>query len=142
MTKLLLSAILSIVFISSANAAHPQCGETELANIMGNMKDNMKAIKGAAKANDFDKINALSKELLSNVQKAEQYVPLTITDQKELNAQQQEKFDDYKNGISSLENAVTSLTTATNIAEQKAALGKIGKAAKKGHKAFKMDCDD
>ncbi|WNC68157.1 cytochrome b562 [Thalassotalea nanhaiensis] len=142
MKKLLLSTILSISFISSAFAAHPQCGETELANIMGNMKDNMKAIKGAAKADDFEKINAIAKQLLVDVQKAEQYVPLAISDKKELNQEQQKEFDDYKNGIANLEKAVTSLTTATNIEEQKAALGKIGKAAKKGHKAFKMDCDE
>ncbi|WNC72880.1 cytochrome b562 [Thalassotalea psychrophila] len=142
MTKILLSAILSISFISSAFAAHPQCGETELANIMGNMKDSMKAIKGAAKSDDFEKINSIAKELLISVQKADQYVPLAITDQKELSAEQQQKFNDYKNGIANLEKAVTSLTNATNTAEQKAALGKIGKAAKKGHKAFKMDCDE
>lgn len=142
MKKILLSAILSLSFISSAFAAHPQCGETELANIMGNMKDNMKAIKGAAKANDIEKLNLVAKELLASVQKADQYVPLTITDQQQLTAEQQTKFDDYKKGIAKLEKAVTSLTTATNAAERKTALASIGKAAKKGHKAFKMDCDE
>ncbi|WOH35916.1 cytochrome b562 [Thalassotalea fonticola] len=142
MKKILLSAILSLTFINSAFAAHPQCGETELANIMGNMKDSMKAIKGAAKSNDIEKLNSVANQLLASVQKADQYVPLTITDQKQLTAEQQQKFADYKNGIAKLEQAVTALTAATNAAERKAALGQIGKAAKKGHKAFKMDCDE
>lgn len=142
MKKLLLCTLLAFSTISSAFAAHPQCGETELANIMGDMKDSMKAIKGAVKANDTDKVSVLAKELLSTVQKADQYVPLNITDKKELNAAEQQEYQDYQQGIELLEKAVNELAVATTPDQQKEALGKIGKVAKKGHKAFKMDCDD
>ncbi|MDG1734167.1 MAG: cytochrome b562 [Thalassotalea sp.] len=142
MKKILLTLVLSFTTLLSAQAAHPQCGETELATIMGEMKDDMKAIKGAAKAKDSDKVTLIAQQLLVTVQKADAYVPLAISDKKELTTQQQAKFDDYKKGVSALEKAVTELTLAKTADEQKAALGKIGKAAKKGHKAFKMDCDD
>lgn len=142
MKKLLLCTFLSLFTLSFAHAAHPQCGETDLANIMGDMKDSMKAIKGAAKAQDTEKVSALAKELLESVQKADQYVPLNISDKKELTAEQQQKFEDYQHGMEILEKAVTELASATTSDAQKVALGKIGKVAKKGHKAFKMDCDD
>ena len=142
MKKILLSTLLSFFTLTSAYAAHPQCGETELASIMSDMKDDMKAIKKAAKAKDSAQITTVAEQLLSTVQKADQYVPLSISDSKALTAQQQQEYDDYKQGIQSLEKAVLALTKASSMDEQKAALGKIGKAAKKGHKAFKMDCDE
>ncbi|TRX52824.1 cytochrome b562 [Thalassomonas sp. M1454] len=142
MKKILLTLALSFTTLVSAHAAHPQCGETELAKIMGEMKDDMKAIKGAAKSNDTIKVSALAQDLLITVRKADDYVPLVISDKKELTAAQQAEFDDYKKGMAALEDAVTELTMAKTADEQKAALGKIGKSAKKGHKAFKMDCDD
>ncbi|WP_371376590.1 hypothetical protein [Thalassotalea aquiviva] len=142
MKKLLLGTLLTLMSVSSAFAAHPQCGKTELAEIMDIMKDDMKAIKAATKAKEQDKVTALAEKLLVSVQKADAYVPLKISDSKELNAQQTEQFNDYKKGMELLTKAVVELTKADSIEAQKIALAVIGKSAKKGHKAFKMDCDD
>lgn len=142
MKKLLITALLSFVTLTSANAAHPQCGETELAEIMSSMKDNMKAIKAASKEKDSAKISEIAAELLVHVQDSAKYVPLAISDKKELTAQQQADFDKYQKGMKALEKAVLELKNATSFEQQKAALGLISKASKKGHKAFKMDCDD
>ncbi len=142
MKKILLTLILSFTTLVSAQAAHPQCGETKLAKIMGDMKDDMKEIKGAAKSQDTIKVSAIAQDLLMTIRKADAYVPLAISDKKELTAAQQAEYDDYKKGMEVLEDAVTELTMAKTADEQKAALAKIGKAAKKGHKAFKMDCKD
>lgn len=142
MKKILLFTLLSFFTLTSANAAHPQCGETELASIMSDMKDDMKAIKKAAKTDDSAQLTTIAQQLLITVQRAVQYVPLSISDTKTLSTEQQQQYDDYKQGIQSLEKAVLALTKASSVDEQKSALGQIGKAAKKGHKAFKMDCDD
>ncbi len=141
MKKIIMTIALSLLTLSTANAAHPMCGKTDLADLMDTMKDNMKAIKTATKANDTDKVNAIAQELLTTVKKADQFVPLTITDKPELTPAQQADFEKYQKGMKFLEKAVTELTNAKTAEEQKAALAVIGKSAKKGHKAFKMDCD-
>ncbi|NMP29931.1 hypothetical protein HII17_00030 [Thalassotalea sp. M1531] len=142
MKKLIVPVLLSsLAFAAPSMAAHPMCGKTELADVMGDMKDQMKAVKKAAKSGDIAKVTAIANELLASVDKADQYVPLVISDKKELNATQQADFKDYQNGIKFLKGAVTDLASAKDIGAIKMALGKIGKASKKGHKAFKMDCD-
>ena len=142
MKKILLSALLALFTVNTAIAAHPQCGETELAQVMGDMKDNMKAIKKAVKSDDSESLDTTVTKLLNNIQKSEKLVPLTITDKKELTAEQKSELADYKKGKQALHEAATELSQATTAEQRKAALGKIGKAAKKGHKAFKMDCDE
>ncbi|WP_448211980.1 cytochrome b562 [Colwellia sp. MEBiC06753] len=143
MKKVILTALVScIAFSTPSFANHPMCGKTELADVMDNMKDQMKLIKGAVKSGDIAAVTAAATDLLAQVEKSDQYIPLSISDKKELNAEQQAQFNDYQQGISSLKDAVTELVAAQDLASAKMALGKIGKASKKGHKAFKMDCDD
>jgi len=60
---------------------------------------------------------------------------------KELNDEQKLDFKKYQNGIEFLNKALQELASAKNIEQVKTALGNIGKASKKGHKNFKMDCD-
>ncbi|QDP00273.1 cytochrome b562 [Thalassotalea sp. PS06] len=145
MKKLLISSLICAVAFSSqamANDVHPMCGETELADIMGDMKDNMKAYKKAMKAGDTEAMNAVVTDLLANIDKSDDLIPLQISDNKELSAEQQADFEKYQKGMAFLQGAVEELGKATNDDERKAALGKIGKASKQGHKAYKMDCED
>jgi len=141
--KMKLVLALSAALLSAPSfAGHPQCGETELAGVMGDMKDAMKAYKKALKSGDDAKMTQVSSDLLAMIDKSVELVPLKITDQKELNAVQQAKFEKYKKGMSYLKEAVTKLHNAKDVDAKKAALKMIGKASKKGHKAFKMKCDD
>jgi len=143
MKKIITTLVTALTLLSPVTfAAHPMCGKTDLAEVMDNMKDSMKAIKKAAKAGDSAKVNNIAADLLSNVENAQDFIPLAISDQKELNAEQQKDFDNYKKGMGYLKEAVEELASAQDMASVKMALGKIGKASKKGHKAYKMDCDD
>lgn len=143
MKKLIIPVLLSSLFVSAPSmAAHPMCGKTELADVMGNMKDQMKAVKKAVKSGDLDKVQSIANELLTAVDNGYNMVPLAISDNKELNAAQQADFEKYQKGMDFLKGAVKDLAAAKDLASVKAALGKIGKASKKGHKAYKMDCDD
>ncbi|WP_394172786.1 cytochrome b562 [Thalassotalea litorea] len=144
MKKLLISSFVCALAMSGqalANDVHPMCGETELAGIMGDMKDNMKAYKKAMKDGDTDAMNAVVKDLLANIEKSDGLVPLQISDNKNLTAEQQADFEKYQQGMAFLQESVEALSNATTDDERKAALGQIGKASKKGHKAYKMDCD-
>lgn len=141
MKKIIITIALTLLTLSSANAAHPMCGKTELADLMDTMKDNMKAIKMAAKSSDTDEVTKIANELLLTVQKSQKFVPLSISDKTELTADQKADFSKYQKGMKALEKAVTDLSLAKTAAQQKEALAVIGKSAKKGHKAFKMDCD-
>ncbi|TLU66655.1 hypothetical protein FE810_03845 [Thalassotalea litorea] len=145
MKKLLISSFVCALTMSGpamANDVHPMCGETELAGIMGDMKDNMKAYKKAMKAGDTETMNVVAQDLLANIEKSDGLVPLQISDNKELTAAQQADFDQYQKGMAYLQESAEALSKATTDDERKAALSQIGKASKKGHKAFKMDCDD
>lgn len=128
--------------LSPAYASHPQCGKTELAETMGEMKDAMKAYKKAFKSGD-DKASAeISESLLSMIDKASNNIPLKISDSETLSVVQKNKVEMYKKGMKKLKDAVIQLNKAENKEAKKAALKLIGKASKKGHKAFKMKCDD
>lgn len=142
MTKKIFPLVLCALLATPAYAAHPQCGKTELASTMGHMKDAMKAYKKAFKSGDDAKMNTVANELLKQVRQADAFIPLTINDSLQLNSDQQGKFDQYRQGMSVLEKAVVKLTQADDKNSRKAALALISKASKKGHKAFKMDCDD
>ena len=143
MNKVIIPVVLSsLLFTAPSFAAHPMCGKTELAETMGDMKSNMKAIKKAVKMGDIKQVTTIANELLTQVNQSYDLVPLAISDKKELSAEQQADFKNYQKGMKSLKTAVTELTEATDVASIKAALGKIGKASKKGHKAFMLDCDD
>lgn len=144
MKKLLISSFVCALCVSApamANDVHPMCGETELAGIMGDMKDNMKAYKKAMKAGDSEAMNAVVTDLLANIEKSDGLVPLQISDDKNLTAEQQADFEKYQKGMVFLQESVEALSQATTDEERKAALGNIGKASKKGHKGYKMDCD-
>ncbi|QBY04754.1 hypothetical protein E2K93_10315 [Thalassotalea sp. HSM 43] len=140
--KVLLGALISLSTMSTAFAAHPMCGETELARIMSDMKNNMKAIKNSFKRGEQELLDDAAKALLSNIRESDTLVPLSISDKKELSEEQKKQFNDYQKGMAALEEATMELIAAKDDAERKAAIGKIGKTAKKGHKAFKMDCDE
>ncbi|TKB47862.1 cytochrome b562 [Thalassotalea mangrovi] len=145
MKKLLISSLLCTIAFSSqtmANDVHPMCGKTDLAEVMGDMKDNMKAYKKAMKAGDSDAMEQVVTELLANIDKADDLVPLQISDNQDLNTEQQADVKKYQKGMLFLQGAVEELAKASNDDERKAALGKIGKASKQGHKAYKMDCED
>ncbi len=152
MKLLLIPALLSLSTLAFAHSDHEhdlapkiteaQCGKTELADVMGEMKKSMKAIKAAGKAQDSKKITMIAEQLLTSVQKAQIHVPLSIATGNKLTTEQQTKFEDFQKGIQVLEQAVAELVAADSSAAQKSALGKISKISKKGHKAFKMDCDD
>lgn len=142
MKKIILASLLAVSVASPAYASHPMCGKTELADVMGGMKDKMKAIKKAVKTGDMGQVTTIAKDLLAQVEESENHVPLAISDKPELNEKQQAQMADYKKGLKMLKKAVTELVKADNLVAIKSALGDIGKASKKGHKAFKMDCDD
>jgi hypothetical protein len=142
MKNVIITIFISLLTLSTAQAAHPQCGKTELSSLMDEMKDSMKAIKTAVKASNTAEVTLKAQYLLTQVKDASAYVPLTISDKKDLSAGQQKQFVDYKKGLEQLESAVEALVVATTAKEQKQALGKIGKAAKSGHKEYKMDCDE
>lgn len=142
MKTLIITIFLSLLTLSTAQAAHPQCGETELSSLMGEMKDSMKAIKTAAKAENTAEVTLKAQSLLTQVKDAYAHIPLVISDKTELSTEQKQQFNDYKKGLEKLESAVKELIAAKTAKEQKQALGKIGKSAKSGHKEYKMDCDE
>lgn len=142
MKKILIPVLLStIAFSTPSMAAHPMCGKTELAQIMDDMKDHMKAVKKAVKAGDMDKLGSIADQLLAAVDNSYNLVPLAISDKAELTEDQKGDFANYQKGMKYLKGAIEELKAAKDMGEVKAALGKIGKSSKKGHKAFKMDCD-
>ncbi|WP_371187991.1 cytochrome b562 [Thalassotalea maritima] len=136
-----LASLLSISFLPSAFAAHPMCGETPLAEVMGNMKDDMKIIKQSLKAGDEQAVKQAAQSLLANIRQGDTLVPLSVADNEQLNDEQKAKFNQYQRGMADLESATMELIRAQDNTARKQALAKIGKLAKKGHKAFKMDCD-
>ena len=143
MKKLIVPVVLSaLAFSAPSFASHPMCGKTELAELMGDMKDSMKAVKKAVKSGNIDEVSNIANNLLTAVNQSTDLVPLAISDQQNLSAEQQADFKKYQKGMEYLKSAVTELASAQDLPAIKAALGKIGKASKKGHKAFKMDCDD
>lgn len=138
----ILAAITGLMMLSPAYASHPQCGKTELAETMGEMKDAMKAYKKAFKSGDDKATAEISESLLSMIDKASKNIPLKISDSETLSVVQKNKVEMYKKGMKKLKDAVIQLNKAENKEAKKAALKLIGKASKKGHKAFKMKCDD
>ncbi|REL30462.1 cytochrome b562 [Thalassotalea euphylliae] len=143
MKKMIVPVVLSaLAFSTPSYASHPMCGKTELADLMGDMKGSMKAVKKAVKSGDIEKVSMIANELMTAVNQSTDLVPLAISDQKTLTAKQQADFKKYQKGMEYLKSAVSELAQAKDLPAIKSALGKIGKASKKGHKAFKMDCDD
>lgn len=142
MKKLIIGAALALSVIASAQAAHPMCGETDLAENMGKMKDAMKGYKKAMKAGDEAAMAGIVADLTSAIESAKDQVPLAISDKSELDDKQKADFEKYQKGMMLLAEAVKQLGQAEDDMTRKVALKAIGKASKKGHKAFKMDCDD
>ena len=142
MKKTLATLILATTFLTPAYASHPQCGKTELASIMGDMKDAMDDYKKAFKANDTAKQLAVTADLLKLIDKGSELIPLQISDNLSLTDEQKGLVEKYKKGMKQLKDAVVKLSEADNPLAKKAALKLVGKASKQGHKAFKMDCDD
>ena len=142
MKKTLATLILAGSLLAPAYASHPQCGKTELASIMGDMKDAMDDYKKAFKANDTAKQLEVTGNLLTLIDKSADLVPLQISDNLSLSDEQKGLVEKYKKGMTQLRDAVEQLSKADNPLAKKAALKLVGKASKQGHKAFKMDCDD
>lgn len=142
MKKVILGIALSLSVIASAQAAHPMCGKTDLADNMGKMKDAMKGYKKAMKSGDEAAMASNVAELAKLVETSADQVPLAITDKAELTDEQKADFEKYQKGMMLLAEAVKQLGQADDEMTRKVALKAVGKASKKGHKAFKMDCDD
>lgn len=142
MKKLIIGAALALSVVTTAQAAHPMCGKTDLADNMGKMKDAMKGYKKAMKAGDEETMATIVNELTSVIEKAKDQVPLAISDKETLTDEQKADFEKYQKGMMFLAEAVKQLGQADDEMTRKVALKAIGKASKKGHKAFKMDCDD
>ncbi|WP_448548017.1 hypothetical protein [Thalassotalea fusca] len=141
MKKTLATLLLATTFLAPAYAAHPQCGETELSGIMGDMKDAMKAYKKALKENDTSKQLEITGNLLTLIDQGSELIPLQISDNLSLTEEQKGLVEKYKKGMKKLKDAVVQLSEANNPMAKKAALKLVGSASKQGHKAFKMDCD-
>ena len=142
MKNWIVAILLTVGISGQAIAAHPQCGETQLADIMADMKKAMKAYKGGLKANDTDAMAKAAQQLKDLIAKSDGLIPLQISDNAELDKAQQQDYKMYQKGMKMLAGAIEKLAAANGQAERKEILGKIGKLSKKGHKSFKMDCDD
>ncbi|AWB65891.1 hypothetical protein C2869_05295 [Saccharobesus litoralis] len=140
MKKLLLTCLLTLCFLPTTYAAHPQCGKTELSSVMKDMKDALKGYKTAMKKQDEAGMKTHSQALYDLSVKSKEYVPLSISDKSSLSAEEKAKYAKYQKGMDMMAKAVKKLMNATDDATRKAALAVIGKGNKQGHRNFKMKC--
>lgn len=140
MKKIILATLLTVSTMTSAYAAHPQCGKTELSEIMEDMKDTLKDYKGALKAKDEAGLRNSADKLLKLAMKSKEHVPLTISDKKSLSSSEQAKFTKYQKGMEKMIDSIKSLAAADNDKSRITALKAVSAGSNKGHKAFKMDC--
>lgn len=142
MKKIIFSLALSFALLPNAYATHPQCGKTELADIMEDMKDALKGYKKALKQGDEAAMKNHSQSLYDLSLKSKDFVPLKITDKTDLSAEEKAQYAKYQKGMELMAESVKKLMDAKDEASRKTALAAIGKGNKKGHKAFKMKCKD
>lgn len=120
-----------------------QCGETVLADQMSEMKDHLKAYKKAAKSEDWDAMAENREALLELTVAGQSETPLKAQDKPE---QAREKMQaNYKKGMQNLESLLNQLAeaeAAQDADKVEDLMKQIGKQSKKGHKAFKLKCDD
>lgn len=140
MKNILFSVLLTLSFLPSAFAVHPDCGKTELTDVMKEMKDALKGYKKALKQNDESAMKTHSQSLYDLSLKSKDYIPLRVSDKKALSAEEKTKYAHYQKGMEKMAESVKALINATDNDARKKALAVIGKGNKKGHKAFKMKC--
>lgn len=132
--------LLSPSALADGHAA--QCGKTELASQMKEMKKHLKGYKKASRSDDWDTM-ATHREALTR---------LTIDGQDEIPYKAQGKPEDekqamtakYRKGMEQLETLLEQLAAAEaekDSREVKSLMKKLGAQSKKGHKAFKLKCD-
>ena len=120
-----------------------QCGETKLTEQMKDMKDHLQAYKKASESGDWDAMKENREALMT----------LTLESKKELpykahgkpKAEQEKMQANYKKGMTRLESLLADLEAAELAKDSdgvKKMMKEIGGHTKKGHKAFKQDCDE
>ncbi|WP_176329989.1 cytochrome b562 [Oceanospirillum sanctuarii] len=120
-----------------------QCGKTELAEQMKEMKDHLKAYKKAAKSEDWAAMSENRAALLELTISAKEEMPFKA--QGKPQNEQAKMQGNYKKGMGQLEDLLTQLEAAEQAKDAdkvEELMGEIGKQSKKGHRAFKQKCDD
>lgn len=120
-----------------------QCGKTELAEQMKEMKDHLQAYKKAAKAENWDAMAENREALLELSLAAKEETPLKAADKPE--SAKAKMTENYRNGMSMLEDLLADLETAEKAQDKGQVMDvmeEIGKHTKKGHRNFKLKCDD
>ncbi|MDX1320677.1 MAG: cytochrome b562 [Oceanospirillum sp.] len=120
-----------------------QCGKTELAEQMKEMKDHLKAYKKAAKSEDWAAMAENREALLELTISAKEEMPFKAQGKPE--QAQQKMQGNYQKGMTRLEDLLAQLETAETAKDADQVMDvmqQIGKQSKKGHRAFKQKCDD
>ncbi|KMT65052.1 cytochrome b562 [Catenovulum maritimum] len=141
MKRVLLASLLTLAMVPTSYAASAKCGETPLAEIMGDMKKTMKSLKPALAKGQADEIAQLAGKLESLAEKSIDYIPLKISETKQLNPKQKAQFTKYQEGMKKLASVAKELASAKDDKTRKDLAKQIGKINKQGHRAFKMKCD-
>lgn len=167
---LLTAALLSACFALPAWADAKHCGETELGEVMEDMKKDLKAYVEAFKADDEAKMQEQVDKLIAASAKSRDLIPLKLKKMDEGKAaggKEAEKMDHaqmdhsqmghdmhgmshethgehmkYMQGMDKLSQLLKDLKAAKDKSVKKDLLSKIKKHSKSGHKAFRMKCDD
>lgn len=120
-----------------------QCGKTELAEQMKEMKDHLKAYKTAAKSDNWAAMAESREALLKLTLSAKTEMPYKA--QGKPQNEQAKMQGNYKQGMEKLEglfNQLADAEAAKDSAKVADLMEQVGQQSKKGHKAFKQKCDD
>jgi len=120
-----------------------QCGETKLADHMGEMKDHLKAYKKAAKSGDWAVMADSREALLELSASSKEETPFKAQGKSE--SEQAKMKGNYQKGMEKLEDLLVQLGDAEKAKDSDKVMElmeQIGKHTKKGHEAFKQKCDD
>ncbi len=130
---------LPLLFSTPTFADEHQCEDTQLGSHMKDMKEQLGAYVDAFKADDKAEMQKQLDSLIASVEQGKNLLPQKfkhVTD-----AEKQVKQADYTQGMEKLQVTLNELKQAESKKEIKAALGKIKKHSKSGHKAFRIKCD-
>lgn len=119
-----------------------ECGKTELASQMKEMKKHLKGYKQASKSGDWTVMSEHRTELQRLTVAGQSEVPYKAHDKSE--AEKQEMTENYKKGMEKLEGLLNQLAeaeAAKDADQVKQLMKQLGAQSKKGHKAFKLKCD-
>jgi len=132
------SATLMLLTSTEVFAHAEHCEDTELGDLMKSMKDDLKGYVKGFKQSDQKTMQKHLNELISDSKNARTLMPLKYESQSETSV----NIVRYQEGMDKLVELLYELKQAgDDNSAIKPLLAEVKKASKKGHDAFRKDCD-